>query len=1689
MARDLLPYLMLKTMIFLLRPLSAARCVAMLLFAAFVVAGEAQAQTTMRVVGSTSGLNEGQTTTFTVRAASPTVGLVPGTYMIPFTITGANGGDAADYEFVADASLVSYESTGVISFATLGRIQIRLTDDSVPEPQESLTLQISTPTGGTVYPLHPTNNAATITINPSDPIHIGFAENSRAVAVREGAGAVTLTVVISSPGTATAIERDAFSLVVSTMDGTATGGDDYVMITEQMIGPFGDATRSQSVTITIQDDMAPERERASTFSVALSFPPGDEPPPNVVIEDGTTTIDIVDDDLIRIGFEEDSLEVPEGAGAVTLTVVISDVPVSGGLMGRAAFSLVANTMAGTADGNDYTELTNHSVGPFSDATRSLDVAIAIPDDMVPEGASTFSVALSFPPGEGTPADILIVTGTTTISIVDDDPVTLGFAEDSRAVMWRESSGTVTLTVEITEPAADEPLEHVFSIVANPVEGTADGGDDYPVTSYPVGPFSGATRSVSVEIAIENDRVPEEAETFSVVLSLPSGAADAGNIVIAPTTATITIEDEDRVTVGFERTSYVESEDVGQFQVCVMVTNPPLSQPLDRTFPVSVNTRESEATNADYNPITNQVVGPFSDARRRECFAVGITNDTLIENTERFRLELSQPSGQALSRVDVNPDMATVTINDDEELLIGWSDPALAVFEGDVMVVGTVSILSTAMLTRDNIFVIANTVDGTAFGSTDYVARTNQRIGPFSSDTRSLPVEIGLIDRETDDGSRTFSVTLAAAAGSLPLTRNPDTLTITIRDDPVRVSLVEPEPGALFIAADDATTPQAGLNISTPRGAATTVLWSITTGPASMNSAAPEDFVGHSSYPITGAVVVLSTTTETHLFDLPGLVEYTDRDTEDRFFTLTLTGASGGGLAAGIITATPSVVTLGIAGRDTAPPRFSGLSWAGGQSRVWLRANEDLAILPPSRRTEVMTPEQLAASAEVRGFALTVTGSNVGAVMVTSALYHAPRGIALELARELTVDDGGVFAVYEYPGGDVPGIFDRALDVRTNETRNQTTQTATITISYGVMADADSDGIPDAAEARIGSNPLVAALPGERPAFAIASGRRGSAGTPALIAYSGIREYGARAHLGVSSVLSTTQTAANTTVTQAAATNIQAYYLSDTFGYDGGYADISSYGCTGEFPANYAAMVRAGGCETVDWSNVIANVEHRIGWLATTGENGLWAVDTATASNLPEQFIQRVPELNMDSQRLFTTGNDVVVRAAFDSTRIAATTLTLELSRIPVGSTVATAETEDSAGTPPTFSITSSFAIPATTGTEVWQITGLRNAGGTFRLWRATTRSSPRMDEYSLGLSTQTVVEVVPGADGFPPVVGRPQLTCNGNVVNVLVTGVACTLELPVRVGSTPETRVFTLTAPDDVPESIEVAGSGDTTATVMLRYPVVAATDPLATAGGDADNDGIADAHDPYDDIAYLPVAVSLEVSGTAGARIWQHIRPVFSGQGLRIGDSSLARAVTAGATRGTVVYNDYAASRFDNLPSGLSAVYDFSVFGVDYAGAGDEGGLAGVIIPLPQARYDDSGANLVVKYREGAAPVNFEATPGGNDYGFAPLVDGACPDDTGAVGSRYRDDDGVLRRVKSAGDACLVVYVVDGGDYDADGAINSVVKDPLGLRAGAVGGGGRRHHSGGFGLPALAALLLLLLLASGRRGAATRPS
>ena len=66
------------------------------------------------------------------------------------------------------------------------------------------------------------------------------------------------------------------------------------------------------------------------------------------------------------------------------------------------------------------------------------------------------------------------------------------------------------------------------------------------------------------------------------------------IMLNPSGHSVTPNPLSGVVVGFEQPSYSVDEDVGQFNVCVVVTMPPNSVSLDRMFSLSVNTRPDTA---------------------------------------------------------------------------------------------------------------------------------------------------------------------------------------------------------------------------------------------------------------------------------------------------------------------------------------------------------------------------------------------------------------------------------------------------------------------------------------------------------------------------------------------------------------------------------------------------------------------------------------------------------------------------------------------------------------------------------------------------------------------------------------------------------------------------------------------------------------------------------------------------------------------------------------------------------------------------------------------------------------------------------------------------------------------------------------------------------------------------------------
>ena len=75
---------------------------------------------------------------------------------------------------------------------------------------------------------------------------------------------------------------------------------------------------------------------------------------------------------------------------------------------------------------------------------------------------------------------------------------------------------------------------------------------------------------------------------------------------------------------------------------------------------------------DYGALTDFSLGPFSNSVRQLSFNVSIVDDMIPENNENFTASLTlAPADRARlgTRVTVDPDLATVTIEDNDGIYI------------------------------------------------------------------------------------------------------------------------------------------------------------------------------------------------------------------------------------------------------------------------------------------------------------------------------------------------------------------------------------------------------------------------------------------------------------------------------------------------------------------------------------------------------------------------------------------------------------------------------------------------------------------------------------------------------------------------------------------------------------------------------------------------------------------------------------------------------------------------------------------------------------------------------------------------------------------------------------------------------------------------------------------------------------
>ena len=398
---------------------------------------------------------------------------------------------------------------------------VRILQDRVIEPTETVNLTLSTPTGGAL--LVPGRDTAVLSIKDDD---IGGVMQFSAATYTVGEGTATgnASIVISRTGST----AGGATVDFATSDGTATAGTDYTTTTGT--ATFAVGQTALTFLVPVADTAAADGVR--TVNLTLS-----NPGPNATTTLGarsTAVLKIIDNEL-ALGFSAPSYTVRENVTLATITVELTGVNATPVIVNWASSNGSATAGSNYGIRNSLTPPSGaltFAVGGTPTTVRTRTFTIPILNDTGVERPQIVNLALSLPPG----AVAQLVTGrdTAVLSITEDDVAgVIQFSAPSfSATECIALPCNATLTVSRTGGLASG-----VTVDFTTADGTATAGVDYTATSSTVTfAASQATKTITIPLLTEVGAQP--VKSFTVILSNPGSGGTLG----ARTTATVNITD-------------------------------------------------------------------------------------------------------------------------------------------------------------------------------------------------------------------------------------------------------------------------------------------------------------------------------------------------------------------------------------------------------------------------------------------------------------------------------------------------------------------------------------------------------------------------------------------------------------------------------------------------------------------------------------------------------------------------------------------------------------------------------------------------------------------------------------------------------------------------------------------------------------------------------------------------------------------------------------------------------------------------------------------------------------------------------------------------------------------------------------------------------------------------------------------
>jgi uncharacterized delta-60 repeat protein len=295
-------------------------------------------------------------------------------------------------------------------------------------------------------------------------------------------------------------------------------------------------------------------------------------------------------------------------------------------------------------------------------------------------------------------------------------------------------------------------------------GTADAGADYLDVSGTL-VFAPGENFKTFVVPIINDLLAESDETVFLSLTNAVGVSASSRQPVA----TLTIISDDSVVEFSDATYSVNENAVGGHAV---ITVSRIGQSFE---PVSVSYQATPGTadTTDFTPVSGTLT--FIPGQTSASFNVPITDDTIVENNETIRLQLSGVTGTAqLGRAT-----ATLVIfdNDFAPGVLNFAASALSVNEGSGN--ATLTVLRTSG-SRGAVSVDYVATSGTATAGLDFQAVRGTLA--FSDGQTAQSILVPIIDDILVEGNEFFTVTLSNIAGGALLGSSLNVVVTIIDDD-------------------------------------------------------------------------------------------------------------------------------------------------------------------------------------------------------------------------------------------------------------------------------------------------------------------------------------------------------------------------------------------------------------------------------------------------------------------------------------------------------------------------------------------------------------------------------------------------------------------------------------------------------------------------------------------------------------------------------------------------------------------------------------------------------------------------------------------------------------------------------------------------------------------------------------------